>query len=83
MCHNEAEYMKANGFDAETVIDQGKSYLVEVMARDRVVLGRWIDKLTGTREPNHVPIIIFIAWFEQRVALVRVANLLYCSVFIN
>jgi hypothetical protein len=45
MCHNEADYMSANGFDAETVIDQGRTYLAEVMARDRVVLGRWIDKL--------------------------------------
>jgi GMP synthase (glutamine-hydrolysing) len=45
MCRNNADYMAANGFDADTVIAAGADHLDGVMARDRLLLGRWLDRL--------------------------------------
>ena len=48
MCHNEADYLKANGYDAEKVIESGGHFLSDVMKRDGVVLGRWLDILKAS-----------------------------------
>lgn len=46
MCRNGADYMAANGFDADTVIASAAERLAPVEARDRQVLGRWLDRIT-------------------------------------
>lgn len=43
MCRNEADHMKASGYDAEQVIDSSGRFMSDVTKRDRVVLGRWLD----------------------------------------
>jgi GMP synthase (glutamine-hydrolysing) len=45
MCHNAADYMRANGFDPETVIAGSAAYLSASMIRGRLILNRWIDRL--------------------------------------
>jgi GMP synthase (glutamine-hydrolysing) len=43
MCRNNAGYMAANGFDAETVIEESQSSLPEFERQCGRVLRRWID----------------------------------------
>jgi GMP synthase (glutamine-hydrolysing) len=50
MCRNNADYMAANGFDADTVIDAAEQHLDEVEARDRLLLARWLDRLQDLTE---------------------------------
>lgn len=50
MCRNNADYMAANGFDADTVIEQAEQYLDSVEARDRQLLSRWLDRLQDIKE---------------------------------
>jgi len=45
MCRNNADYMAANGFDADSVIAAGEEHLADVMDRGSWMLGRWLDRL--------------------------------------
>jgi len=45
MCRNNADYMAANGFDADSVIAAGEEHLGDVMDRGSWMLGRWLDRL--------------------------------------
>lgn len=45
MCRNNADYMAANGFDAIKVIAAAAEHLDAVMARDRLLLARWLDQV--------------------------------------
>ena len=50
MCRNNADYMAANGFDADTVIAEAGQYLDDATARDLLVLMRWLDRVQTLRE---------------------------------
>ncbi len=43
MCRNNADYMRANGYDAETIIAAGASHLSAALERSTTILQRWID----------------------------------------
>ena len=50
MCRNNADYMAANGFDADSVIAGAEDYLADAEARDRMILTRWLEKLQDITE---------------------------------
>jgi GMP synthase (glutamine-hydrolysing) len=50
MCRNNADYMAANGFDADSVIAAAEQYLDEVDARSRLLLARWLDQVQDLTE---------------------------------
>lgn len=45
MCRNNADYMAANGFDADSVIAAGEIHLADVIDRSFWMLGRWLDRI--------------------------------------
>lgn len=47
MCRNNADYMAANGFDAETIIEQSVTRLPAFESACKRVLGRWLDLVSG------------------------------------
>jgi len=50
MCRNNADYMAANGCDAEAVIAAAEQHLADVEARDRLILSRWLDQVQDLAE---------------------------------
>lgn len=51
MCRNNADYMAANGFDADAVIADAASRLDPVVARYAAVLTRWLDLVETRSSP--------------------------------
>ena len=49
MCLNNADYMAANGSDAQAVIDQSQSVLGDYMQRSAIILNAWIDLMEKTQ----------------------------------
>ena len=43
MCRNNADYMQANGYDADSVIASSDAYLSAALQRSTTILGNWID----------------------------------------
>ncbi|MGH6734589.1 MAG: type 1 glutamine amidotransferase [Methyloceanibacter sp.] len=47
MCRNNADYMAANGFDAETIIGESRRHLPIFAGACKQILDRWIDLIPG------------------------------------
>jgi len=47
MCRNNADYMAANGFDADTVLAQSSARMPSTEERSGMILGRWIELVEG------------------------------------
>ncbi len=50
MCHNNAEYMNKNGFDANTIIKQSLAHIEQFKHNNATVLNHWIDLLQICRK---------------------------------